>query len=203
MINRKIDRLTSNLAFSAFFFSILGWFLFETLLFQRGAGLRPHLMVTLIGGIISTIALRRCRVWWPGFGNSGSGMRVSMNEYGIKDLFSSLVLAGIGALVGLSAKSGSCFLFVLCVAGLNPLPWSRISFCQRHFFISNVVLTLGVGGVLMSGEDSLEPFLYMFDAWALWAIAISTVLATYRKPGAAIVEAHISLRPAEDVVMRN
>jgi len=186
MNNRKIDRLTSNLSFNAFFFSILGWGLFEMLLFQQGAGIRPHFMVTLVGGIICAIALWRCRVWWPGFGSSGFRIGPSSHGSGIKDAFSFLVLAGIGALVGLSAKSGSCFIFMLCLAGLNLFPWSRISFCLRHFFISCAVLTLGAGGILMSGGASLEPFPYLFDAWALWAIAASTVLVTYRKPGTTV-----------------
>lgn len=201
MIRRKIESATANLTFSVFFCSILGWLAFEILLFQRGAGIRLHLVVTLIGGIISNLALRRCRTWWPGFGRSNSGTRVSSRDYGASDVLPCLALAGIGGLWGLSITFGSYSLFSFCLAGLILFPWSRISFCLRHFFISNAMLALGAGAILMSGGhlategNVVVLFPYVFNAWALWIIAVSLVVLTYRKPGATITEWVEKVRP--------
>ncbi len=80
------------------------------------------------------------------------------------------------------------------MAGLIFFPWSRISFCLRHFFVSSAVLALGAGaalvsgGVLAPGGNIVALFPYMFDAWALWVIAVSLVGLTYRKPGATMAE---------------
>jgi hypothetical protein len=194
MIHRKIDSVTANLTFSVFFCSILGWGVFEIVLFQCGGGIRLHLMATLIGGIISTLALRRCRTWWPGLRSFDSGTQVPSNGYGTRNVLPCLALAGIGGLWGISIKSGSCSFFAFCVAGLIFFPWSRISFCLRHFFISSAVLVVGAGGALVSGGalmpggTLLSLFPYMFDAWALWVIASCLVLATYRKAGATMAQ---------------
>ena len=188
MVRRKIDSATANLTFSVFFCSILGWGVFEILLFQRGGGIRLHLTVILIGAIISSLALRRCRTWWPGFGSSNPGTQVASRGVSASDVLPCLALAGIGGLWGLSIKSGSCFLFTFCMAGLILFPWSRIGFCLRHFFISSAVLALGAGAALVSGGNPVALFPYMFDALALWVIAVSLVGLTYRKPGATMAE---------------
>lgn len=194
MVCRKIDSATANLTFSVFFCSILGWGVFEILLFQHGGGIRLHLTVALIGGMISSLALRRCRAWWPGFGSSNPGAQVSSGGHSGSDVLPCLALAGIGGLWGLSIKSGSCTLFTFCMAGLIFFPWSRISFCLRHFFISSAVLALGAGaplvsgGVLAPGGNPVALFPYMLDAWALWVIAVLLVGLTYRKHGATMAE---------------
>jgi hypothetical protein len=201
MIRRKIDSITANLTFSAFFCSILGWGLFEIMLFQRSGGIRSHLMVTLIGGIISTLALRRCRTWLPGLGSVNPCTQISSNGYGAKDVFPCLALAGIGGLWGLSIKSGSCSFFAFCLAGLIFFPWSKINFCLRHFFISSAALAVGAGGALLSrgalvpGGTLVDLFPYIFDAWTLWVMAVSLVLTTYRKPGATMGEGPKKVHP--------
>ena len=186
MVRRKIDSATANLTFSVFCCSILGWGVFEILLFQRGRGIRSHLTVILIGVMITSLALHRCRTWWPGFGNSNPGTQAASRGYSAGDILPCLALAVIGWLWGLSIKSGSCTLFMFCMAGLIFFPWSRISFCLRHFFVSSAVLVLGAGAALVSGgvpapDGNVVALLpYMLDAWALWVIAVSLVALTYR-----------------------
>ena len=186
MVRRKIDSATANLTFSVFFCSILGWSVLEILLLQRGGGIRLHLAVIFIGCIISSLALRRCRTWWPGFGSITPGTQAASRGYSAGDILPCLALAVIGGLWGLSIKSGSCTLFMFCIAGLIFFPWSRISFCLRHFFVSSAVLVLGAGAALVSGGvlapagNPVALLPYMLDAWALWVIAVSLVALTYR-----------------------
>jgi hypothetical protein len=196
MFREKINYLTANLTFSVFSFSILGWEMFEILLFQRGAGVRSHFMTTLMGSIISVIALRRCQAWWPGFASADSGVQVSRRRYRFGTIFSCLALGGLGAVLGLATRSGTSLYFVLCAWGLCIFPWSRIRFCLRHFFLSNILLAFGAGAGVLSGQAGSDLFSYLFDAWVLWALAASLVLATYQKPVATKVE-------SEETVLRS
>jgi hypothetical protein len=59
------ERLTTNMAFSAFLFSLCGWGLIEAQLLMARAGLRSHLVMTLVAFSVAAVAFRRYRGWWP------------------------------------------------------------------------------------------------------------------------------------------
>ncbi|MCS0587609.1 hypothetical protein ACFQ09_01600 [Massilia norwichensis] len=182
MYIRRIDRFTANQAFNAFVFMVIGWVMLEGQLFKVGAGIRPQLIAMGIGGIICTIALRRCRVWWPDSVGDRSSAPLLRNIFNKRNLFSCAMLAGIGVLLGLNAKSDSCFLFALLIMALTFAPWSRIEFCRKHVFISITSLLLGAVASYVSMKGSSNVLTTLFNAWVLWTSGIAAVLSTYRKP---------------------
>lgn len=207
MPSNRLDRFTANLALNGFLFPIIACGMLEAQLFKVNAGIRPHLIVTIVGGIICVIALRRCRVWWPGLVGDRPGTPLSLNTYSARQLFSCAMLAGAGVVLGLISKSGSSFLFALLIMGLMFAPWSRIELCRAHFFAASASMAAGaiLSHVLIKGDSSY--LIIFFDAWALLISGIAALLGTYRKPYAMPQEAtrtpELDQRPGEDATAHN
>lgn len=175
-------QVTANLAFSAFLFSIFGWALFETQLFNLAAGVRVHLLTSACGCVISATAFRRCRLSWLLFVDADAVVgRLATNRYHIGDVGSCVALVAAGCVLALSAKPGSIALFSICAGAFSLAPWSRIVFCRRHFFISCAMLGAGAVLVCLIVKGDRDPLRYLFCAWVLWVIAISDLLITWKR----------------------
>jgi hypothetical protein len=179
--NSGVAPATANFAFSAFLFSVFGWALLETQLFNAAAGVGGHLFISAFGLAITAIALRRCRLWWPLFADAGEGAKRSSTRDHIGDVIGCVALVAAGCVLGLSAKTGSIALFAICAGAFSLVPWSRIGLCRRHFFISCAMLGTGAASILVVARDTRHPLIYLLWAWIFWVIALSELLVTWNR----------------------
>ena len=169
----------ANFAFSAFLFSVFGWALMEAQLFNVAAGFKAHLLVTVCGLGVSAVALRRCRLWWSSFAAMDSPInRSAPNQYRISDVTSCVALVAAGCVLALSAKTGSLALFAICAGAFNLAPWSRFTFCRRHFFTSCSMSCAGAVSVFIVTKATVEPFSYLLWVWFLWMYVLADLLTT-------------------------
>ncbi|TFW29879.1 hypothetical protein [Massilia horti] len=171
-----------NFAFSAFLFSTFGWALLEIQLL--GAHARPiaHLLASVPALPLSAVSFRRCRLWWPSFDDPhDDGAKFNADRHFLRDdLCPCSALVVTGAVLAFFVNGGSIFLLGLVAGGISLVPWARIAFCNKHFFVSWTMLALGGAAVLIVGPRAQFPFQYVIGAWVLWFIALTQLLVTYR-----------------------
>jgi hypothetical protein len=171
----------TNFAFSAFIFSTFGWALLEMQLIRNEARPTAHLLVALIALALVGVSFRRCRLWWPGLNHAGDdGAKPFADRYAPRDLYPCLALLTAGAVLAFFVSAGSVFLLVLMASAIGVVPWARIGFCRKHFFLSWGLLAAGGALVLLAGPRSASPFPYLFGAWVLWFVALMELLVTYK-----------------------
>lgn len=173
--NKASKRTEANFAFSAFILAIFGWALVETQLFSATTGVKAHLLASAFGALISAIALRRCRRSWALLPDSPV-----RDRYHIGNVASCAALAAAGCLFALAGKAGSITLFVTYAGVFSFVPWSRIAFCRRYFFVSCAMLGVGAASILVA-RGTAEPIRNLFYAWVLWSIALSELLLTSKR----------------------
>jgi hypothetical protein len=173
--NKASKRTEANFAFSAFILAIFGWALVETQLFSATTGVKAHLLASAFGLVISAIALRRCRRSWALLPDAPVG-----NRDHIGNVASCAALAAAGCLFALAGKAGSITLFVIYVGVFSFVPWSRIAFCRRYFFVSCAMLGVGAASILIA-RGTAGPIINLFYAWVLWSIALSELLITSKR----------------------
>lgn len=170
-----------NFAFSAFLLSTVGWFLVEAQLIKGGARLPAHLVTCFVGLLISAVALRRCRLWWTALAGSRANGAAGQHRFGRCDLAFCFALLAIAGVPGAVLKMGSISLLILCVGGMGVVPWAKIRFCLRHFVVSWAILAVGTSAsILLSATGSHLPFPYLVSGWAMWFVATTLLLITYR-----------------------
>ena len=177
--NGTSKRTEANFAFSAFVLAVFGWALVEIQLITSTAAIQAHLLASALGLAISEIALRRCRRWWAVPPGDAAACRPRRNRAHIVNVAACFALAAAGCLFALFEKAGSILLFVGYAGAFSFIPWSRISFCRRHFFISCAMLAAGAASIAIT-RGTAEPILNLFYAWVLWSIALSELLITAR-----------------------
>jgi hypothetical protein len=170
-----------NFAFSAFLFSTVGWILVEAQLIKGVARLPSHLMTCFVGLLISAVALRRCMLWWPVMAGSRAADEAGNNRFGPRDLVFCFALLAIAGAPGVFLRMGSISLLILCVGGIGVVPWAKISFCLRHFVVSWLILAVGTSAsVVLSASGSTVPLPYLVSGWAMWIVATTLMLITFR-----------------------
>lgn len=172
--------MRANLAFNALFFSLVGWGSLQAALFIAGAGVGSHLLACALGLAFSATAFHRCRVWWPSLTNAGvTAGHSAANRSSLADVSACIALIAAGGILALSAKTGSVALISLFAAVFNLVPWSRMSYCGKHFFISHALLDMGAVTILYIAAQDI--MFYFASAWIFWLIAASDLLATLKR----------------------
>jgi hypothetical protein len=183
----------TNFAFSAFLFSTFGWILLETQLIRVGARPTAHLVVSALALALSAISFHRCRLWWPSFNHPrDDDPKSDTNRDILRDLCSCLGLLTAGAVLAFFVNAGSIVLLVLIAGGIGLVPWARIDFCRKHFFVSWGMLGCGGAVVLVLGPRTQFPFGYLLGAWVLWFVAVVELLVTYRGASRPVIESVLS-----------
>lgn len=171
----------ANFAFSAFLLSTAGWGLLEAQLSKGNGRIQGHLLACVFGLLLCAVAFRRCRLWWPTVAVPRAAADASGARFGRRDIVFCFALLAVGGVLSAVLRMGSIALLILCVGGIGVVPWAKISFCRRHFFLSWAILGVGtVASVLLSATGSHIPFPYLLSAWAMWIVATTLMLITYR-----------------------
>lgn len=167
---------SANLAFSGFLFSILSLVLVEALNFKANAGVRQHILAASVGLLISAVALRRCRIAWPGLVNKKELTCRDGARSPMVDAAGGLLLTTMGAALALLTLTQSVTLFGIGALCISLTPWSRIPFCRNHFFSScATVLISGACGLLIIRSPA-DPFILILAAWSMSMVACVAVL---------------------------
>lgn len=177
--DNKSKRTEANFAFSAFVLAIFGWALVETQLITSAAGAQAHLLASALGMAISATALRRCLRWWSVLPSAVVRRPVRKGDH-IGNVISCFSLVAAGGVFALLEKAGSITLFLGYAGVFSFAPWTRISFCRRHFFISCAMLSAGAASIAVA-RGTAGPILNLFYAWVLWSIALSELLITSKE----------------------
>jgi hypothetical protein len=184
----------ANFAFSAFLLSTAGWALLEAQLIKGNARSQAHLLACACGLLLSAVAFRRCRLWWPTVAVPRAAGDASGAWFGRREMVFCFVLVATVGVLSAVFRMGSIALLILCVGGIGVVPWAKISFCRRHFFLSWAILGVGTSAsVLLSATGSHIPFPYLLSAWAMWIVASALMLITYRGADGP------SLQPAQEI----
>lgn len=176
MTTRKAAATSANLAFTGFLFSILAFTLAEALNAKANAGLRQHVVTASIGVLVSAVALRRCRLTWPGLANPKAQVPGHAAAWNRTDAAAGLLLIVIGSALALLTRTGSLTLFGLGAVCISMTPWSRIPLCRHHFFAScATVLISGACGLVFAVRPTDSLYLVLVT-WALSVISCAAVL---------------------------
>lgn len=176
MTTHAANATSANFGFSAFLFSILSLALAEALNVKANAGLRQHVLTASVALLVSAVALRRCRLAWPGLANRKGRALGHDARWNLLDAAACLLLALMGSALARLTSTGSVTLFGIGAICISLTPWSRIAFCRNHFFRScATVLISGACGLLFAGRPS-DPVFLVLATWILSVIACATVL---------------------------
>lgn len=143
-------QVTTNLAFSAFLFSMFGWALFQTQLFKLVTGFRIQLLTFAYGCVVSGIAIHRCRLSWFVFVYADTHREGAAPCRHLRgDVASCVALVAAGCLLALCMQPRSIVFFALCAGAFSLVPWSKFGFCRRHFCVSCSLLAAGAISVFL------------------------------------------------------
>lgn len=162
--------LATNSLFGAFFLTLFGWGLLHAWGVHIHARVLTHILLAIPGLALAGVTLYRYRRHWP----IDHGSRFHLD---FRAISCCLLLAAAGLGLALFVIDGSIFLLALGALGMVLVPWTRISVCRTHFFISSAMMTAGAvsGLVLLSG--SVHPLYYPLAAWVLLVIACTAVFS--------------------------
>lgn len=158
-----------NSTFSAFIFSILAWTLFLAWSVKVKAGYGAQVLPTVIGIILAGIAVRRYKMHWPGSGleESTLGQQGQRRRISRPDALPLVLMAMIGYGIAQLVFLGSAFLLLVFAFGASLVPWSRIPLCRNRFFVAGASVFAGAALPLLVTPAHIDPFHFLFAAWAL------------------------------------
>jgi hypothetical protein len=167
----------ASFPFSALVFALFGWINVEVFLLTANAGIGAHLMSFAYVTVLSAMAYRRCRVWWPLSGRNSTEPGHSTPVL----IGHGLALAAAGCTLAHSMRTGFVTPAVICAAVLCFVPWSKSRFCQRYFFASHALLIAGWIPVLLTQTRQQASIMTLACTCSMWALAAGLILATLSK----------------------
>jgi hypothetical protein len=158
MQNARTRTCATNGLFAAFVLALLGWGLAHAWAAQAGMDRLVHGLLSLPGLALCAVLLVRYARHWPArlvplYRNRRRGLAALAAAAG-----SGGVLCATGVGLALAVVEGSPSLLVLAALVLAVLPWTRLSLCRDHFFLSALIVGAGtVGGLGAAGHVFPQP----------------------------------------------
>jgi hypothetical protein len=173
---RAIERtLATNSLFTAFLLSVSGWALFHAWAGGVGAGPFIHVLIAIPSMTICGLLFYRYSLHWParpaGSNGDKEGRGLSLTSSSIAWCF---LLPAIGIAVARIVDYGSLFVLAIVVAGMIFIPWTKISFCRNHFFVSVALIVVGGAICLALSEKPLHSIYRPLCAWIFLASSLFT-----------------------------
>jgi hypothetical protein len=158
MQNARTRTYATNGLFAAFILALLGWGLAHAWAVQAGMDRLVHGLLSLPGLALCAVLLVRYARHWP----ARLVPLYRSRRRGLAALAVATGAAGVlfftGLALALAVVEGSAVLLVLAALVLALLPWTRLSLCRDHFFLSTLIVGAGtVGGLDAAGYVFPEP----------------------------------------------
>jgi tellurite resistance protein TehA-like permease len=138
------------------------------------AGVLFHALAAIPGLVLSGLVLYRYRKHWPILAAASAGRPDLSWDY--RALVFYLIPVATGCGLALSISSGSLFFLVLAAMGTVLIPWTKITVCRDHFFLSSALVGTGALPGLLLPSRSAHPLYYPVAAWALLSIASTLII---------------------------
>jgi hypothetical protein len=163
----------SDLVFTGFVFSFVGWELLHAAAFLGNAHFTRHLFIVVLG-LVPVVAayLGYRRAWAKPDGNG----RTKDRTYRVQAGASCFLLLAVGAALGHLALSQSVLPLLGILLCLTFIPWSRVPICREHLFVSCALIAAGAVAVLFLSKAPADPFRLLLATWSLWGAACFALL---------------------------
>jgi hypothetical protein len=177
-MNRAMERtLATNSLFTAFLLSVSGWALFHAWAGGIGAGAFVHVLIAIPSMTVCGLVFYRYSLHWPARGTGSEGEKEgrgrSLSRISIAWCF---LLLATGIALAWIVDYGSLFLLAMVVAGMIFIPWTKISLCRDHFFVSVGLILIGGAVGLAFSEKSFHFMSRPLCAWMFLTGSILTVI---------------------------
>lgn len=175
MIRAMERTLATNSLFTASLLSVSGWALFHVWAGAISAGAFIHVLIALPSMTICGLLFYRYSLHWPARPAGSIGdkedRRLSLNRSAIAWSF---LLLAMGVAVAWIVDYGSLFVLAIVVAGMIFIPWTKISLCRDHFFVSVALILIGGAVGLALSETPVHSIYRPLCAWIFLASSLFT-----------------------------
>jgi hypothetical protein len=182
-----------NCSFSGSILAISGLVLVETWSVGIGAGVGAHVFIALVGLFLGTAAFSSYRrsVGIVALSVPGRNGTVSTTGFTPIDAVWCVVFWALGNLLLQLLMRGWLTTFLVLVAGLAFVPWSKAVFCRRQFLLAGAMFGAGdICGVLLLDAPA-NPTVLPIATWILWVTAAITLLrGAFVKTNAEVPTSH-------------
>jgi hypothetical protein len=181
--------------FIALALSFFGWALIEAWLVSLQAIISLHLLASIPGIFLVYLSFRRLpkfRLRLFQTGTATLGFRFTA-----ADVCETLLLCGIGGLLGTLILTGWSFPVIVVAMGIHFAPWWRLRLCREHFLGASTLLWLTGCLVIATGYRTLDFLTLPIAGWALWTGATFSMLHSLLRISHA---ERIALRPKAEYV---
>lgn len=155
--------------------AISGWTLIEAPLLLLHAGLRVHLIPTVIALYLISASTRRLKLPLQHQLDEQAG-RAQHSSSIAKQLGWAICLMAIGAFTGTLVQGNSSLPLGIAIMALTFAPWSRISFCRDHTVLASILMCIGIGLPFLVSHLPISPIVLLVSGWLFWSCAACDIL---------------------------
>jgi len=175
----KSQTFSTNSLFAAFCLAVIGWGLLHAWGFSLKLGMVFHALVAMPGFVLSGAVIYRYRQHWPaGRASTAWPDRHDAKlprDYRAVALYLSLIGVGFG--MALFINGGSLFILSLAAMGMALVPWTKISVCRDHFYLSSALVEASAFSGLFVLGGPVHPLHYPMAAGFLLTVACILVMS--------------------------
>jgi len=159
--DEKSKRFVANSIFPSIFYAALGLVLAQVGTMRMHGTWGLHVFLGAPGFILIGLALFRARLHWPAaMAYVPSHLPRALGWY--------LLLAAVGASIGVVVSRGSVVLLGVMPALTYLFPWMRIPVCRARFVVSALVMLAGAIAWVVTEGGSDQSLYFMIAAWLLY-----------------------------------
>jgi hypothetical protein len=157
-------------------FALSGWALIEATLLSQHAGLRGHLVPTVMALYLVSSSIRRLKLSQQlTLGQAGSPAPQGGSPAAAQAGWALFLLVA-GAFTGSLVLGGSPILLGLAASALTCAPWSRIPFCRERTVAASAVMCAGMGLSLLAPLRPIDPIFLLIAGWMFWLCATFAIV---------------------------
>lgn len=152
-------------------FSLSGWLLAGAGLLSVHAGLRAHLISTLMALYLVFCSTKRLKLAQQFLHERPGSPATQRSSSAAVQVAWALLPLMTGVLVGVLILGGSTVLLGLATCVFTFVPWSRVPICRDRIVVASVLMCIGMGLPMLVARHPISPIFLFICAWLLWLCA--------------------------------